>query len=145
MVEPAREELVQRRLSGVPERRVAQVVAQGNGLCQVLVQAQGPGDGPGDLRDLEGVGQARPVVVAEGRQEDLGFMLEPPEGLGMNDAVPVPLEGRPDGVRRFGPRPAFGIAAQASLGRKDFLFDGLDVFPDAHDGLPRKRFSVIIA
>ena len=48
----------------VPTEQVAQVVAQGNGLGQVLVQAQSPGDGSGDGGDLEGMRQPRPVVVA---------------------------------------------------------------------------------
>ena len=36
---------VERRLAGVPEGRVAEIVAQADGLGQVLVEAQRAGDG----------------------------------------------------------------------------------------------------
>ena len=41
---------VQRALSRVAEGGMPQVVAQGDGLGQILVQPQRPGDGAGDLR-----------------------------------------------------------------------------------------------
>ena len=63
MGEAARGHLVQGPLSGVAKGGVAQVVAQGDGLGQVLVQPQGPRDGPGDAGDLQGVGHAGAVVV----------------------------------------------------------------------------------
>ena len=44
--------LVQGRFAGMAERRMAQVVRQGDGLGQVLVEAELPGDGAADLRPL---------------------------------------------------------------------------------------------
>ena len=70
--EPAGAEFVENRLADVAERGVTQVVAEGDGLGQVLVQVQRPGDGPGDLAHFEGVGQARPVMVASRRDETPG-------------------------------------------------------------------------
>ena len=50
-----RESLIQRGLPGVTEGRVAEVVAEGDGFGQVLVQAECARDGPGDLHDLQRV------------------------------------------------------------------------------------------
>ena len=68
-------QLVEHPLPGVAEGGVAQIVAQGDGLGQVLVQGQGPGDGPGDTIDLQGVGHAGAVVVSLGQEEHLGLVL----------------------------------------------------------------------
>ena len=86
---------VERLLAGVAEGRVAEVVAEPDRLGQVLVQAQRPGDGAGDPAGLQRVGEAGPVVVALGGDEDLGLVLEPAEGLRVDDAVAVALERRP--------------------------------------------------
>ena len=48
----------QRLLSRVAERGMAQVMAEGDGLRQILVQAERPGDGAGDLGDLQRVRRA---------------------------------------------------------------------------------------
>ena len=96
VAEAAFDEAVERGLSRMPEGRVAEVVPERDGFGQVLVEAQGPGDCPGDLRDLESVGQACPVVIAEGREKDLGFMLQTAEGFRMDDPIAVALKGGPD-------------------------------------------------
>ena len=70
------------RLADVAERRVAEVVAEPDRLGEVLVEAQRARDRPRDLRDLERVGHARAVVVALGRDEDLGLVLQTPCGAG---------------------------------------------------------------
>jgi len=51
-------------LPDVPERRMAEVVPESDRLREVLVERQCAGHRPGDLRDLERVGQPRAVVVA---------------------------------------------------------------------------------
>jgi hypothetical protein len=80
---------------------MAQVMTQGNCLSQVLIQVQGTGDGTGYLRDLEGMGQAGYIVVAQGGNKDLRLVLETAEGLGMDDAIPVALESGTDGAGLF--------------------------------------------
>jgi hypothetical protein len=65
-------------------------------------------DRAGDVRDVERVGQADPVVVALGRQEHLRLMLQPAERFGVRDAIAVPLEDRADRI--------LGLDALASLG-----------------------------
>ena len=81
--EPAvlRHRPVEGLLPGVPEGGVPQVVSQHDGLGQVLVEPDRPRDRPRDLRDLERMGQPRPVVVALGGEEDLGLVHEAAEGL----------------------------------------------------------------
>ena len=88
-------------LADVAERGMTEVVAQPDGLYQVLVQPQGAGDGARDLRDLPGVGQPGPVVVARGRAEYLRLVLEAPERLGVDDPVAVALERRPQPAVRL--------------------------------------------
>ena len=64
MGKAARAQPVQRPLPRVAEGRVPQIMAQGDGLGQILVQAQGAGYRAGDLGDFQRVGQAGAVVVA---------------------------------------------------------------------------------
>ena len=47
--------LPQRPLSGMAEGRVAEIVTEGNGLRQILVQGERPGDGPRNAGHLQGV------------------------------------------------------------------------------------------
>ena len=105
---------IQRALAGVTERRVPEVVRQGDGFGQVLVQAECARQGARHLRGLHRVRQARPVVVALVIDEDLGLVLETPEGARVDDPVAVALEHHPEGVLRLGmTSPARG-AARAS-------------------------------
>ena len=85
---------VEHLLADVPERRVAEVVAEADRLGEVLVQAQRPCDGARDAGHLERVRQARAVVVAPRRDEDLRLVRQPAEGLAVDDPVAVALEGR---------------------------------------------------
>ena len=78
---PSGQEVAERLLAGVAEGRVAEVVAERDRLGEILVEVEGARDGAGDLRDLERVREARDVVVAGGRDEDLRLVLEAAEGL----------------------------------------------------------------
>src|SRR6266545_3309053 len=77
---------------------MAQVVAERDRLGQVLVQTERAGGRPRDLRDLQGVGEADPVVVAFGGQEHLRLVLQAAEGLRVDDSVSIPLETGSKGV-----------------------------------------------
>ena len=94
---------VELALAGMAEGRVAEVMGKGQGLGQVLIQAQRPGDRARDLRHLDRMGQPRPVMVALVIDEDLRLVLQPAEGRGMDDPVAVAREGR---ARRACPAPA---------------------------------------
>ena len=100
---------VERLLAGVPERRVAGVVAEPDRLDEILVQAQRAGDDAGDPGRLERVGHPGAVVVAGGVDEDLRLALQPAERLGMDDPVAVALERRPDVGLLLGLQPPAGL------------------------------------
>ena len=100
---------VERFLSGVAERRMADVVHQGERLDQVDIQAELRRDGAGDLRDLNGVGQAIAEVVGVAAGEDLGLGFEAAKSAGMDDAVAVALKVVAVGMLRL------GITASAGL------------------------------
>jgi hypothetical protein len=88
-------QLIEGILAGVAEGGVAQVVGQGDALDQVLVEAEGARDRAGDLGHLDGVGEAGAVVVPLVVDEDLGLVLEPPEGGRVDQPVAVALESAP--------------------------------------------------
>lgn len=112
MLEAAGRELIQRPFSGVAEGGVAKVVGEADGLGQVLIEPQRPGDGAGDLGDFQRVGQAGAVEVALRREENLRFLLEPSERLAVEHPVAVPLEHRADGVLFLRPLPAPALIAE---------------------------------
>jgi len=85
----------------VTEGRVPDVVGQADRLGQRLVQREGVRDRAADLCHLEGVAQPGHVVVAVGVEEHLGLVLQPAEGLAVQDPIPVPLVGRAVGVLGF--------------------------------------------
>ena len=78
---------------------MADVVAEARGFGQRRIQTEPAGDGDTDLGDLEGVREARDVVVALRVHEDLGFVFETAECLRVEDAVAVSLEAGSPGVR----------------------------------------------
>ena len=73
------------------EGRVAQIVAHGDGLRQIFVEAQGPGDGLGDAGNLQGMGHPGAVVVPLRVQKHLGLVHQPAEGLAVDHPVRIPL------------------------------------------------------
>ena len=111
--EAAVEALAQRRveagLAGVPEGRVAEIVAEPDRLREILVEAQGARDGARDADGLERVRQPRAVVIALGRDEDLRLVLEPAERLAVGDAVAVALERAAQAARHLGREPSEGL------------------------------------
>ncbi len=92
--------------SGVAEGRMADVVGKGEGFGQLGIEAEGMGQGAGDLCDFEGVGEAAAEMIAGGivgqAGEDLGFASEAAEGAGMEDAGGVSGEWRAIRVGRLG-------------------------------------------
>ena len=62
---------------------------------EILVQPQRAGDAARDARRLERVSEPRAEMVALGIDEDLRLVPQPPECLGVDDAVAVALERRP--------------------------------------------------
>ena len=112
-------------LARMPEGRMAEVVPQPDRLGQVLVEPEGAGDGAGDPAGLQRVGQPGSVVVALRRDEDLGLVLEPPEGLRVDDPVAVALERRADGTVGLLNGTARRVRA-GRLGNEKLLLPGAD-------------------
>ena len=113
VVEPAGHVGVERVLAGVAAGPVAAVVAEGDGLGEGHVEAAGPGDGGGDLRHLERVGEAGALMVL-GEDEDLCLAGQPAERGGVEDAVAVALEAGAPGVGLLGLRPVAGARRRGS-------------------------------
>ena len=66
---------VERPLPCVAEGRMPQIVAQRDGLRQILVQLQRPRHGAGKAADLQRVRESGAVMVALGLQKDLSLVL----------------------------------------------------------------------
>ena len=98
---------VERVLAGVATGPVPAVVPERDGLGEGDVEAAGPGDGRGDLRHLERVGEPGALMVL-GEHEDLGLAGQPTEGGGVEDAVAVALEAGAPLVGCLGLRPVAG-------------------------------------
>ena len=94
-------EAVQHMLAAVPERGMAEIMAEGDRLDEVLVETECLTEGPGDLTDLQGMSETRTVVVSLRCDEDLRFMLEAAEGLTVDDTVTITLEARAYVIRLF--------------------------------------------
>ena len=87
--------------SGVPKRRVPEIVAESDRFDEVLVERQSPGDGTGDLRNFQRMGQAGPVVIPFRRQKDLGFIFEAPKRFAMQDTITINLVAGSQFAGRF--------------------------------------------
>src|SRR5271166_6300996 len=94
-------QLVQGALARVSERRMSKVVDERERLDKVHIQIESRSDGARDLRDLDGVRQARAEVVRVAAGEDLGLVLQAAERARVNYAVAVTLEGIAVGMRRL--------------------------------------------
>ena len=111
VVEPTVEVGRQRVLAGVSAGPVTAVVADGDRLGEGHVEAKGLGDRPGDLGDLEGMGETGALVIV-GEHEHLGLAGEPPERRVVQDAIAIPLEA---GAERIGLLRDHALAGAARL------------------------------
>ena len=105
---------------------------QGDSLGQVLIQPQGPAQRPGDLADLQGMGQPGAVVVPLRGKEHLGFVGQPPEGIAVQDPVSIPLERGAHGTFFLGALPTAGFIGEGCPGRKDLVLQGLLLLSNGH-------------
>ena len=112
VLKAALDDFVKRVLARVAKGRMPQVVAHGNGLGEVLVQPQRPRQRARHLRNLQCMCQARAVMIALRRKKHLRLALQAPEGLAVQNPVPVALELRAHVVRRHGPFPAAALTRE---------------------------------
>src|SRR5918995_7222045 len=124
---------VQHRLAGMPEGRVAEVVAEPDRLGEVLVQAERARHAARDAAGLERVRKPGAVVVALRRDEDLGLVLQAPERLRVHDPVAVALERRR--VVRVGLLllPHGGVRASRERGQR-LVLEPLHPLPEGGSG-----------
>jgi len=108
---------IQRILTRMAKRRVAQIVGEADRLDKLLVETEHDGNGPADLRDFEGMRQAGAVVIAFVIDEDLGLVYEPAKGGRVNDAIAVTLKFAAIRVRGLGmnPAPAAAVRRRVAL------------------------------
>ena len=116
-------------LPGVPKGGMAQVVAHGDGLDEVLVQAQAPSHRPGNLVYLQGMGEAGAVVVPLGEKKHLGLVHQPPEGVAVDDFIPVPLVGGANGAFLLRCVPPRRFRRKGGVGRKALPLQLLGYLP----------------
>ena len=94
---------------------------QGEGLGEILVEAERAGERAGDLADLDRMGEPGAVVVALVEDEDLGLVLEAAEGARMDDAVAVALELAAGRRGRLAVEPAPALPRVAGIRRPPTL------------------------
>ena len=75
------------------EWRMADIMAERDGLREVFIEPQRARNRARNLRDLEAVRHARPIVVARD-DVDLRLVLETTERLRVKDAVAIALKLR---------------------------------------------------
>src|SRR5580692_6287478 len=92
---------VERFLSGMAKRRMAEIVYEGQRLGKINIEAQRAGDGAGDLRHLNRVREPVAEVVGIAAGKNLGLVFETAKGSCVNHAIPVPLKIVAVGVLRF--------------------------------------------
>ncbi len=107
-----------------------EVVAERDGLDEVFVEPECLRGGPGGLGDLEGVHEAGPVVVALRREEDLGLVLEPAEGLAVYNPVAVAHVGGADVALFLRHEPAARVPRPHGEWAQGFIFPRFKFFPD---------------
>ena len=109
---------VQCVLPGMAERGVAEVVGQADRLGEILVDAQGAGDGTGDLTDFQRMSQPGAEQIALVIDEDLGLVFQAPERGAVDDAVAVTLVLAAAGRRRLRVASAARVLRGRGVGRE---------------------------
>ena len=136
MGEAPRAKPVKGALTRMAKGSVAQIMPKGDGLGQVLIQPQRAGDRARDLGHLKRMGQPGAVVIALRREEYLCFLLQPAEGLAVENTIPVALEAGPDRVLRQRQAAAQTVRAQGRAAAQGLPFNGLGLFTDRHSAPP---------
>ena len=116
------------------ERCMADIVAEGDGLRQILVETQASRDGPRYLRHFETMCHARAIMIAS-HDVDLGLPLETPKRFRMQDAVTVALEFCPE-VTFLHRQLAPGIPALGRLWCQQLIFQFFSPFSDIQSTPP---------
>ena len=136
MAEALRQKIVQGSLPDMPVGGMAKIMPQGDGLRQILVEPERPGDGSGHLSHLQGMGQPRPVMIPLGGEKNLGLELQPAKGLAVNNPIPVPLKGCSQIAGGLGPRPPGAVRRVGRPGGQQQGFLLFQTLPNRHPSAP---------
>src|SRR3984893_3493569 len=129
---------IQRPFAGVAEWGMAEVVGKRQGLGQILIEAQLPGQRPRNLRHFQRVSEPGAIMIALMEHENLRLVLQAAERGGMDDPVAIAPERTSGPARRLyelPPPAAIGGAGidRARGGHSDrhgvFISQGFDSAP----------------
>ena len=134
MMETVIEEFIQHPLPRVAERSVTKIVPERYRFGKILVELQRSCNCPGDLGNLQGMGQASTVMVSFRREEDLGLVLQTPECLAVENPVAINLEAGPDRAREFAAIPPPGTVTEAGRSCQQGTFTSFYRFTNGHVG-----------
>ncbi len=95
---PIGQTAVEHVFAGMAERRMPQVVDQGQRLDQIFVQSQRPADGPRDTGHFQRVGQPGAMIIAQFAGEDLRLEAQAAIGRSVHDPIAIALERPPIGM-----------------------------------------------
>ncbi len=121
-------DVVQRALAAMSEGAVPDIVGEGDGLREILIDPQHAGEGAPDGGHFHCMGQARPVVIRDAVDEDLRFVFQSPERPAVDDPVTVALEIRAVGMWFSLVQPPLGFPASRGVRRQRFRFEFLSFF-----------------
>ncbi len=125
-------QLVEGGFARVAERRMTDIVSQGDGFGQVFVQPKDSGNGAPDARHLHAMGQPGAIVISLMIEEDLRLVFQAAERAAVHNSVPVPLINGSEVVLPFGIAASPRLAAFLGVGCQVFPLKFLVFFPRSH-------------
>ena len=130
-------------LARMAEGGMPQVMAERDGLRQVLVEPERAGYGARYLRNLKGMGKPRAEMIAFGGQEHLGFVRQAAEALAMQDLIAIALEFGSQEIRLARARTALGFVGLGRIRAQERMLAQLLVLAvnDVHGYPPDLRFQ----
>jgi hypothetical protein len=101
--------------------RVPKVMCQADGFNQVFIASQGARQCPSNLRYFDGMRQPGSEIIALKIDEDLCFVFQAAEGSGVDDSIPIALEGRPVFGLMVKVSAALAVPAAHAIGSKTLI------------------------
>ena len=116
----------------MPGRTVATVVREGDRLGERYTKTDSPGDTGRDLRDLDRVREPGAEVIVFGGDIHLALPREPPPRTRVLDAIEIPLEAQPIGIRFLGAQARARAHWTRRAGREREIEGVLTLFAPQH-------------
>ena len=125
-------DLRERSFPRMPERPVAKIMRQRNGLNQILIKTQNPANRSSYLGNFKRVGEAGAVMVALMVDKHLRLVLQAAESRGMENSVPVPLKSSAEFVLFFRIFAAFAKTGFHRIRGQGLDFPLFEIAPSYH-------------